>query len=187
MAGQQRTGLAVCLAVVAVASSCASAVVLQVPPTTAGVLGINKLISPATRQQRHGSLSAAQPLAENERSGEDDGGSTALAIAVAVGGTGVASGATGAAAVPTAVAVENPAKQKKFDLPAADKEAAKPQVQAVTRRAAESVARSLPGTWWTAGLPKWMHLVRRRMVTKEDWMHLHAASGAVSINLKKTQ
>lgn len=39
---------------------------------------------------------------------------------------------------------------------------------------------ALPGTWWAAGLPRWMHTVRRRMITKEDWFHLHAASGMVS-------
>lgn len=38
---------------------------------------------------------------------------------------------------------------------------------------------SLPGTWWAAGLPKWVHLIRRRMITKEDFFHLHAASGMV--------
>lgn len=38
---------------------------------------------------------------------------------------------------------------------------------------------ALPGTWWAAGLPKWMHLVRRRMITKEDLFHVHAASGMV--------
>lgn len=49
--------------------------------------------------------------------------------------------------------------------------------------AAEVVERAinaLPGTWWAAGLPKWMHLVRRRMITKEDFLHLHAVSGMVS-------
>ena len=38
---------------------------------------------------------------------------------------------------------------------------------------------ALPGTWWAAGLPKWVHVVRRRMLTKEDWLHVHAASGLV--------
>ena len=37
----------------------------------------------------------------------------------------------------------------------------------------------LPGTWWMAGLPKWVHVVRRRMLTKQDWLHVHAASGLV--------
>lgn len=46
----------------------------------------------------------------------------------------------------------------------------------VVKRAVEA----LPGTWWTTGLPKWMHIVRRRMITKEDWLHVHAASGLVS-------
>lgn len=44
----------------------------------------------------------------------------------------------------------------------------------------ERAINALPGTWWTAGLPKWMHLVRRRMITKEDFLHLHAVSGVVS-------
>lgn len=47
-------------------------------------------------------------------------------------------------------------------------------------RAVRKVARVLPGTWLTAGLPKWMHTMRRRMITKEDYFHLHAASGLVS-------
>lgn len=46
--------------------------------------------------------------------------------------------------------------------------------------AAKKVVEALPGTWLTAGLPKWMHTLRRRMITKEDYLHLHAASGVVS-------
>lgn len=38
---------------------------------------------------------------------------------------------------------------------------------------------ALPGTWWAPGLPKWVDIVRRRMLTKEDWLHVHAASGLV--------
>ena len=38
---------------------------------------------------------------------------------------------------------------------------------------------ALPGAWWAPGLPKWMDVVRRRMLTKEDWLHVHAASGLV--------
>ena len=49
---------------------------------------------------------------------------------------------------------------------------------AVTKR----VSGTLPATWWTRGLPKglkWMDTVRRRMLTKEDWLHVHAASSLV--------
>ena len=45
----------------------------------------------------------------------------------------------------------------------------------VKRRA----ALALPGTWCVTGLPKWMRILRRRMITKEDWLHVHAASGLV--------
>ena len=174
-----RAGLALHLAAFSVASPRALAFVFPVLPTTGGLLGTNKLISPATRQQRRGSLSAAPPLVETERSGGDGGGSAVLTIAEV--GKATARGGASSPTAAGAVAVENPTeKTAALELPVADGEAAEIQIQAVTRRAAKSAPRSLPGTWWTAGLPKWMHLVRRRMITDEDWMHVHAASGAVS-------
>lgn len=47
--------------------------------------------------------------------------------------------------------------------------------------AAKRVAEALPGTWMAAGLPKWVHTMRRRLITKEDYLHLHAVSGVVSV------
>lgn len=48
-------------------------------------------------------------------------------------------------------------------------------------RAARAVE-ALPGTWMAAGLPKWVHTMRRRMITKEDYLHTHAVSGVVSFS-----
>lgn len=180
------------LVFLAIAASGASSFgVLPAARTTAATAvraTVKSRFNPVSRrqQQRPGILAAARVPGDTaeKRIGEDGGGggggSAALAVAVAGGGGGVTTSkkvvaagvqkATGAIQVGAA-----------FDPAAAAEEAAKTKAQAVTRRAAKSVVRSLPGTWWTAGLPKWMHLVRRRMITKEDWMHLHAASGAVSL------
>lgn len=106
-----------------------------------------------------------------------DGSGTA-ALSVVVAGGGAPAGATGAATSKSSV-------QQATILRSADSGALAPAEkntgEAVVRRTVKTVARALPGTWWTSGLPKWMHVVRRRMITKEDWLHLHAASGLVRI------
>ena len=43
----------------------------------------------------------------------------------------------------------------------------------------KAVVNAFPGTRWSAGLPKWMHVVLRRMLTKKDWLHVHATSSLV--------
>lgn len=183
--------MALRLVLFAVAASCVSAFgVFPTAQTATTVVGTtvtsSKLNSPVASRQRHGILAARASGDIAEKISEDGGGSPALAVAVA-GGSGRA-GATSKAAV--AASVQKAVKTASalqvdaaFDPELAAEEATKTRAQAVTTRAAKSVIRSLPGTWWTAGLPKWMHLVRRRMITKEDWMHLHAASGAVSQDL----
>ena len=52
-------------------------------------------------------------------------------------------------------------------------------VDSVAVAAAKRRVGALPGTRCSPGLPKWMDTVRRRMLTKEDWLHVHAASGLV--------
>lgn len=181
--------MALRLVLLAVAASCASAFgvlpTVRTTTTTTVVGTIAKFNSPVSRR-RTGILAArSSGDTAEKRIGEDGGGSPALAVAVAGGG-----GAVGAASTAT---VQKPAGgttiqvDAAFDPAAAAEEAQETRARAVTRRAAKSVVRSLPGTWWGAGLPKWMHTTRRRMITKEDWMHLHAASGSVRKRFAKTE
>lgn len=63
---------------------------------------------------------------------------------------------------------------------------ATPQYAAVVAQEAEATeaneaTKDLPKIGWAAGLPKWVRILRRRMLTKEDWLHVHAASGLVRI------
>lgn len=95
--------------------------------------------------------------------------------------------AAAAAATATAAAVQQQANAAIENVDAAAAVAQEEVRQAgggVVRLTAETVASALPGTWLTDGLPKWMHILRRRMITKEDWMHLHASSGAVRRSTK---
>lgn len=191
-ASMRKASLALHLVLFAVTTSCASAFgVLPTARTT--VLGTTVTSSKFNfrRATGHGILSARASDAIAEKKIDEDGsGSTSLAVAVVGAGGATASNAVAASVKSRAAsgtiqmiqvdAAFDPAIDAAFDQAAAAKEATRTRAQAVTRRAAKSVARSLPGTWWAAGLPKWMHLVRRRMITKEDWMHVHAASGAVS-------
>lgn len=180
-----RASLALRLVFFAVAASCASAFCV-LPVARNNVVGTTVTFkSPISGRQHRGILFSARAasgdLAENQI-GADGGDSAAFAVAVAGGGGGRVATSKAAVAASVQKATGGDTIQvdaAAFDPAAAADEAKKTRAQAITRRAAKSVVRSLPGTWWTAGLPKWMHLVRRRMITKEDWMHLHAASGAV--------
>lgn len=51
------------------------------------------------------------------------------------------------------------------------------------RAVAKRAVQALPGTWMASGLPKWVHTMKRRLITKEDYLHAHAASGTVSFGL----
>lgn len=181
----RRASMTLRLVLFAVAASCASAfgVLPTARTTTTTVVGtIVKFNSPVSSRQRGGILAArASGDTAEKRIGEDGRGSPALAVAVA-GGGGAAGAASTATAVTTGTTIQIDAA---FDPAAAAEEAKETRALAVTRRAAKSVVRSLPGTWWGAGLPRWMHTTRRRMITKEDWMHLHAASGAVSFGSER--
>lgn len=46
-------------------------------------------------------------------------------------------------------------------------------------RGEKATNHKLAGTWLLAGLPMWVNVVWKRMLTKEDWLHLHAASSLV--------
>lgn len=184
-----RASIALSLVLFAVAASCASAFSPLPADRTNIVVGTtaaSKFKSPVSTPQRHGILTArVSGDGAEKKIGEDGGGSATLAVAVAGGG--------GGAGVSTSNAVAGASFQKAttggtiqvdgggaFDPAGAAEEATKKtRAQVVTSTATKSIVRSFPGTWWTAGLPRWMHVVRRRMITKEDWMHLHAASGAV--------
>ncbi|CAM9193488.1 unnamed protein product [Ectocarpus sp. 6 AP-2014] len=187
---QQRAGLAAAGVVLLGVSWSARAFVLTPPRVFAAAGKFNAALPASPRQG-----SRFFPIMMSEKNNVEivaaAGPATATATATAVRAPAApaAAAAGGGASTAAAAATATAAVQQQANTAIENVDAAAAVAQEEVRQAGEevvrltatTVARALPGTWLTAGLPKWMHILRRRMITKEDWMHLHASSGALYI------
>ncbi|CAN0040467.1 unnamed protein product [Ectocarpus sp. 4 AP-2014] len=184
----QRVGLAAAGVILLAVSWSARAFVLTPPRvfTTAGKFNAALPASPrqgsrffSTMMSENNNadiVAAAGPVAATATT------ATAVRVPVPAAAGGGASAAAAAATATAAVQQQPNTAIENVDAAAAvAQEEVRQAGEEVVRLTATTVARALPGTWLTAGLPKWMHVLRRRMITKEDWMHLHASSGALYI------
>lgn len=185
-------GLAVRLVLLAAASYGGAAGAFVTPGFSAGKTTTTLFHPVATTAKSDWSQGLLSPRMSVDTPGNKDG-HRALAVAVVGEGGGVSAAAP--AAKPQTLGIQttvDAGTTAAVDVPvgggvldpvgpgAAAEEAKLTMAKAVRVKKAKTVARALPGTWWAGGLPKWMHTVRRRMTTKEDYLHLHAASGGVS-------
>ena len=75
--------------------------------------------------------------------------------------------------------VENTGPSTVASISAKEPHAALAVATTVAKADKKAVVNAFLGTRWSAGLPKWMHVVLRRMLTKKDWLHVHATSSLV--------
>lgn len=172
------------------AASCGGAAGAFVAPSFSAVKTATRLSVGTTvkTNRAHGFL--APRMSTNTPENEDE--HRTLAVAVVGGGGGVSAAASANVMTPSIQTTTDDGTTAAASVDvttggigpvgpgAAAEEAKLAMTKAVRARKVKSLARALPGTWWADGLPKWMHTVRRRMTTKEDYLHLHASSGGVS-------